>query len=257
MVTYLVLTLGGLLFGAMVYRYDMHEREPWWMLVAAVIAGGITMALAFVLEDFVLRAAVQSDWSYGITTHRFMHAALAGTLEELAKLIVPVLVLLLVRKHFNDPMDGLIYGSLAGLGAALYESGWYLVNDEASRNAALIHRIGTDALRLFMHTIWGGIVGFALGLIVMKKPWRLQLARTVGLVMLIHFAWDFFVGFVKDDQQNNWHRLVATLLLGTSVAWYGLLVVRANKWSRSMHAPQSKQRLVGRIVRALITRRFR
>lgn len=251
MVMYLVLTLGGLLFGAMVYRYDMHEREPWWMLVGAAVAGAITMFLAFELEGVGLRLAANSGLDYG---HRFLHALLAGTLEELAKLAVPVLAILLVRRHFNDPMDGLIYGSLAGLGAALYEGAWYQFND-LSPNAALIHRIGTDAMRMFMHTIWGGIGGFALGLFVMKKPWRMTLLRYVGLVMLLHFSWDFFVGFV--DKQTNWHRLIAVVLLGISVVWYGMLVFRANKWSRSMHAPTSKQKLVGRIVRAVLTRRFR
>ncbi|MFN3165873.1 MAG: PrsW family intramembrane metalloprotease [Phycisphaeraceae bacterium] len=252
MFSYLVLTLGGLLFGAMVYRYDMHEREPWWMLVGAAVAGGLTMALAFKLEGWALRLAANSGMEYG---YRFLHALLAGTLEEAAKLAVPLLVMLLIRKHFNDPMDGLIYGSLAGLGAALYEAGWYQFHDEPTQTAGWFYRAGTDAMRMFMHTIWGGIIGFPLGLAVMNKPWRLVLLRTAGLVMLIHFAWDLFVGFVQE--QGNLEKLIATALLGASVVWYGLLVVRANKWSRSMHAPQSKQRLVGRIVRAIITRRLK
>ena len=50
---YLVLTLGGLLLGAMVYRYDMHEREPWWMLVLAVLLGGVGMFIAFELEGLL------------------------------------------------------------------------------------------------------------------------------------------------------------------------------------------------------------
>ena len=255
MTTYLFLTLGGLLFGAMVYRYDMHEREPWWMLVAATVTGGAMMALAFVLEHLVLRAAIGSEWSYGNMTHRLMHATLAGVFEELGKLAVPVLILLLIRKHFNDPMDGLIYGSFAGLGAALYEAGWYQVNNVPAENPGVYQNFGDAFMRLFIHTIWGGIGGFALGLIVMKKPWRRPLAQTVGIVILIHFAWDFFVGLV--DEQHTFQRLIATGLLGGSVVWYGLLVVRANKWSRAMHAPQSKQRLAGRIVRAILFRRFR
>ena len=252
MFSYLVLTLGGLLLGAMVYRYDMHEREPWWMLVGTALLGGLTMAGAFVLEDLVLRLFANSGIAYG---YLLLHALLAGVFEELAKLAVPVLVLLLMRKHFNDPMDVLIYGSLAGLGAALYEGAWYQFNGHNTQNAELVYRLGTDAMRLFMHTIWGGIGGFALGLIVMKKPWRQALLRCVGPVMLIHFAWDYFIGFVQD--QGHLERLIATALMGTSVIWYGLLVVRANKWSRSMHAPQSKQHLAGRIIRALIKRRMK
>ena len=250
MVSYLVLALGGLLFGAMVYRYDMHEREPWWMLVGAAVAGGVLMWGAFELELLIQGLAGASDRSV-------LKAALAGTIEEAAKLAVPVVILVFMKKHFNDPMDGLIYGSLAGLGAAVFEGAWYQWFVPALEGATIANTHGPNAMRLLMHTLWGGIVGSALGLIVMKKPWRSTLMRRVGLVMLIHFAWDLFIGFIPADQQNNWHRLLAAVLVGTSVAWYGLLVVQANKWSRSMHAPASKQRLVGRIVRMLITRRIR
>jgi len=249
MFSYLILGLGGLLFGAVVYRYDMHERKPWWMLVLAALAGAGMMWGAFELELLVQDLA-------GAGGQSVLKAALAGTLEELAKLAIPVAVLLLLKKHFNDPMDGLIYGSLAGLGAAVFEGAWWQWFAPA-QGGTVISVHGPNAMRLLMHALWGGIVGSALGLVVMKRAWRQTLAKRVGLVMLIHFAWDLFIGFVPADDQNNWHRLAAALLIGASVIWYGLLVVQANKWSRSMHAPTSKKRLVGKIVRMIITRRYR
>jgi RsiW-degrading membrane proteinase PrsW (M82 family) len=246
----LVLALGGLLFGAMVYRYDMHEREPWWMLLGAAFAGALTMWGAFELELLIQDLAGAGDRSV-------LKAALAGTIEELAKLAIPVAVLLLMKKHFNDPMDGLIYGSLAGIGAGVFEGAWWQWFAPAMDGATVVNTHGPNAMRLLMHTLWGGIVGSALGLIVMKKLWRRMLAQRVALIMSIHFAWDQFIGFVPADEQAGWHRLLAALLVGVSIVWYGLLVVQANKWSRSLHAPTSKQRLVGRIVRMLITRKIR
>ena len=249
-----MLLLGGLLFGAMVYRYDMHEREPWWMLLCAVVAGGLLMAGAFLFEDVLEAALIEGGPQLN---YRITKSLMAGTLEELAKLAVPVGVYLLVRKHFNDPMDGLVYGSMAGLGAALYEGLWYTLFVHKPVDASLIQEQGPNAMRLLLHTVWGGIGGFALGLIVMKRPWKKTLAKCVGIVMLIHFTWDVFLGFVAAEDQNNGHRLVAAGLLAASIVWYGVLVVKANKWSRSMHAPTSKQKLVGKIVRAVVFRRFR
>ncbi|MEM1353454.1 MAG: PrsW family glutamic-type intramembrane protease [Planctomycetota bacterium] len=248
---YLLLTLGGLLFGAMVYRYDMHEREPWWMLLLAVAGGALLMAGAFFVEESLLIAAYNHDPG---RDYLLLHALLAGTIEESAKLLVVVAALVLVRRHFNDPMDGLIYGSMAGLGAALFEAVWYQVHDYQTAAAPLAQTAGTNAVRFLMHTIWGGSGGFALGLIVMKRPWRLSLMQSMGCVMALHAGWDYFVGFV--EEQGNLQRLIAAVLLGTSVVWYGGQVVKANKWSREMHAPTSKKRLVGRFVKGLITRRF-
>lgn len=251
MTQYLLLTLGGLLFGAMVYRYDMHEREPWWMLLLCILGGAVAMAGAFGVEYLALVAAYEADPGRDIT---LLHALLAGTAEELGKLLVVVAVFLLARKHFNDPMDGVIYGSMAGLGAGLFEAVWYQLFDPVTAGLGVAHGAGTNALRLLMHTIWGGSGGFALGLIVMKKPWKLVLMQSLGCVMALHAGWDYFVGFV--EEQGNLQRLIAAVLLGSSVVWYGRQVFRANQWSRAMHAPQSKKGLVGKIVKAVITRRF-
>jgi RsiW-degrading membrane proteinase PrsW (M82 family) len=252
MLSYILLTLGGLLFGSVVYRYDMHEREPWWMLALAVAGGAVGMSAAFFLENAVLLAAARSGLPYD---HHLVHALLAGTLEELAKFAVPLAVLLLFRRHFNDPMDGLIYGAMAGLGAALYESVWFMLHDPADPWLAMLHQRAQDAVRLLMHTCWGGVGGFALGLVVMNKPCRAQVAKGLAGVMGLHFCWDLFVGFV--DEQMFVHRLVAALTLGATVVWFGYLTVVANRWSRQMHAPKSKQKLSSRIIRALLTRRFK
>ena len=252
MTSYLFLTLGGMLFGAMIVRYDMHEREPWWMLLLGVLMGAVVMAGAFGLEYALLQAISHSGLHY---PHDFIYALMAGTLEEAAKLAVPLGVLLLVRRHFNDPMDGLIYGSMAGLGAALYEAVWFKLFASANASASLVMQHGPNAVRLLMHTVWAGVAGFSLGLIVMKQPWRKRLAWSLLGVMTLHFAWDLFVAFPQPQRLH--HRLLAALIVGISVIWFGLCVFRANKWSRQMFAPTSKQRLVGKIVRALIFKKFR
>lgn len=252
MLSYILLTLGGLLFGAIVYRYDMHEREPWWMLALAVAGGALAMSVAFFLENAVLLAAARSGLPYD---HHVVHAFLAGTLEEAGKFAIPVAALLIFRKQFNDPMDGLIYGAMAGLGAALYESVWFMFHDPADPWLAMLHQRAQDAVRLLMHTCWGGIGGFALGMVVVKKPCRAPLAKGLAGVMGLHLCWDLFAGFV--DEQTMVHRLFAALTLGATVVWFGYLTVIANRWSRQMHAPQSKQKLTSRIIRAMLTRKFK
>src|SRR5690606_3183208 len=89
----------------------------------------------------------------------------AAVTEELAKLAVVWAIALLWRRQFNDPMDGLIYGSFAGLGCAIEESvglhGW-------PTGAALLPL--QEPIRLLGHLVMGGIGGFAVGL------WRIRFA---------------------------------------------------------------------------------
>lgn len=46
MLLYAMLALCALLIGLLVYRYDLHDREPWQMLLLAVVMGAGGMFLA-------------------------------------------------------------------------------------------------------------------------------------------------------------------------------------------------------------------
>ena len=224
------------------------------MLTGAAVAGGLLMAGALGI-DLAIQALL-IDAGPELSLH-WTKSLTSAPLQTAAKLAVPVAILLLIRKHFTDPMDGLIYGSLAGLGAAFSESIWYSFIATMPEPATLLHAQGPSAIRFMLHTVWGGIAGYALGLVLMKKPYRRQLLQSLGVVLVLQVLWDLFLGYAPDGPETGGQRTVTALVLGASVVWYGLLIVQANKWSRSLHPPTSKQRLVGRIVKMLITRKFR
>lgn len=250
----LVLATGGLLLGAMAYRRDGRSREPWWMLAGAAVAGVLMITVAFGVDRAIQAALIDHGPQLSL---RWVKSLSAAPLQTAAKLAVPVAILLLVRKHFSDPMDGLIYGSLAGLGAAFGESIWYSFIATTPQPPTLLHAQGPNAIRFMLHTLWGGMAGYALGLVVMKKPCRGVLLQNLGVVFALQITWDLFLGFATNRPETGWQRTVTAMVLGFSIVWYGLLTVKANKWSRSLHPPSSKQRLLGRILKTLITRRFR
>lgn len=254
MFSYLVLSLGALLFGAMVYRSDGRAREPWWMLAGAAVAGLFLIGASFGVGHAIQVLFLDNGPELSL---RLTKSLTAGPLQTAAKFAVPLTILLLMRKHFSDPMDGLIYGSLAGLGAAFGESIWYSFIASMPDPATLLHAQGPNAMRFLLHTIWGGTAGYALGLVVMKKPWRGVLLQNLGVVLVLQIFWDLFLGFASDGPETGVQRVVTAVVLGASIIWYGLLTVQANKWSRTMHPPTNKQRLVGRIFKMIITRRIR
>ena len=136
----------------MVYRYDMYEKEPWYMLLLAVGMGmGAALAVGF-LEDAVIGF-------FNVSEHVGGQAAIAAVVEESAKLLIVVLIAVCMRRHFNDPLDGLIYGAFAGLGFAVYESWFYL-----GLSRPVVQQSGAEAVRLVLHLLMGGMGGFGIGL---------------------------------------------------------------------------------------------
>ena len=238
--TYLALLLGVLIVLHLVVRYDMYEREPWWMLLLALAVGAGGMWSAFFLQrELMLQWPVLMQ----VTLY---HAAMAGLFEEFSKLLVVVAVVVLMPKQFNDPMDGLIYGAMAGLGAGAFEAAWFM------RGAVppVAPLIGTAAVRLFMHTVWGGMVGFGLGLIVIRGPWVRVLVGSYVVTAALHAAWDYWVGFERE--QTAWHTLLAAGFLAISTLIFGVMVARAHAWSGRHFDPDRPRRLVGPKLRRLM-----
>jgi hypothetical protein len=103
----LYLTLGScaLVAALLVYRYDLYDREPVALPATAVLLGAGGMALAGRLET-----ATFTRLPGGAVP---LLALIASSLEEALKLVAVALLALLFRRVFNDPMDGIIYGSMA------------------------------------------------------------------------------------------------------------------------------------------------
>jgi RsiW-degrading membrane proteinase PrsW (M82 family) len=150
MIFFVVLACCALLTAGLVYRYDLYEHEPLPLLGVAIAVGAGSMWIAGLAEGWVF-ACWKDVGSLGI-------AAVASGAEELLKLFVVIAVSLLARREFDDPMDGIVYGSMAGLGAALEESVFY------QRMSPALHGFvpAAELVRLWAHVVLGGIVGFPL-----------------------------------------------------------------------------------------------
>ena len=145
MALYVVLGLCALLAALLVYRYDLYEREPWYMIVLAIVLGALGMRLVGAIE-LVSLVLVDSHVAA---------AALAALHEEAARLLMVIAIALVFRSQFNDPMDGIVYGSMVGLGMALEES-FYLLGLLEAPDVLLLP---VELVRLFGHLVMAGIVG--------------------------------------------------------------------------------------------------
>ena len=242
MLLYGTLALCALLAGLLVYRYDMYDREPWYMMVTAIVVGAATMWGLGYLEDWSISflRETASVWS-AVPIHVSL-SLVAATHEELAKLLVVVGFAVLARRHFNDPLDGIIYGSVAGLGMAIQESLQYL-NDWNTTGPLP----ATEVLRLLGHLVMGGITGFGIGMLRMRIPRSVRTLLGCLLVSTaLHFFWDWIsLSAAQSSVMPWWQRLSAIALMLWGCLFYGVLVITGSRWSSEVFSPRRRLSLWG------------
>jgi RsiW-degrading membrane proteinase PrsW (M82 family) len=225
MLVYVTMLACAALMVLFVRRYDLHEKEPWYMLLVAVALGIGVMWVAGRVEDAAF-ARLRLD-----TDDFAAKAALVTLVEESGKLLGVLLIALLFRRHFTDALDGLLYGTLAGLGMAIEESLLYL-SLTPDKNA---QALGAEVVRLFGHSLMGGLLGFAAGLTLRPAPGgprKVALPATcVGVVLVVHFCWDYIA--YRPHVAAAMRGVLMLLMLCLMLVW-GAMAAYAMEMSRRL-----------------------
>ena len=226
MLVYATLFACAALMVLFVRRYDLHGKEPWPMVMLAVAVGIVFMWASGQVEDAALtRLRLEPD-------ELAAKAAMVAGVEGAAKLMAVLLIATGFRRHFNDPLDGLLYGTLAGLGMAVEESLLYL-SLAPDKNALAL---GAEVVRLFGHSLMGGLLGFAVGLVL--RPGRTGAsgrrrvalpATSVAVALVIHFCWDYIA--YRPHVPPAMRGVLMLLMLCLMLVW-GAMVAYAMDLSR-------------------------
>ena len=174
---------------------DRWEPEPKPLLLFAFGWGAVvSIAVTMLLQPhFSLVAGPASGLDY--TT--FAVTVQAPVVEEFAKSLGLLLLLLFARKHFDGPVDGVVFAFTIAAGFAFTENVLYF-----GRAIATSSDPGTDlavvfflrgVMSPFAHAIFTGTTGLIMGLAARRWHNGLSvLAFGVGLVpaMLLHSGWN-------------------------------------------------------------------
>ena len=197
-----------------IYRYDLCAREPWYMVALAVGLGFALMWMAGAAEDLVL--AGLGVGAKGLAPK----AAVVAAIETSARMVMVFTVATLFRPRFTDPLDGLMYGTLGGLGMAIEESLLYLGFAPATP-----HTLGAEVVRLFAHSLMGGLVGFAVGQWVRPNqrpaPRPVLTVGCLAVALLVHFSWDYIA--YQASRAALLRLLPMLLMLSLMLVWGGLV----------------------------------
>jgi len=238
MLLYASLAACALLAALLIYRYDLYDKEPPLLLLLAFALGAAAMWLIGHIEDATL------SLTGTLRREPAVIALVAATHEEAIRLLVVFALALFFRRRFNDPMDGLIYGSIIGLGMAVEESRFFM-NLWRTPEGLLPP---TELVRLCGHLVMGGMTCYGVGLIMtpVTRRWPAIFAATVAASLAIHFLWDFnaFAAHRTGDD-NLIHNLAAAALMFAGLVLYGFLVMKSSGRSRRHFAPTSHRSLWG------------
>jgi protease PrsW len=185
----------------------------WTVCLTALVGGIVGVLVAGVLEFQTLHNSGSLP---------FLDV---GLIEEAAKLVVPVAVLLLVRRR-RRPADGLVIGVAAGAGFAVLETmGYGLVALVRSRgDLTVVNELLVDRALLSpaAHMAWTGLAAAALWWAATGTARGRAIVGFVVVyvsVSMLHAAWDTFDG--------RWAHA------GLALVSFALLVVTAHRLART------------------------
>jgi RsiW-degrading membrane proteinase PrsW (M82 family) len=179
----------------LVIGVDRYEREPLGALAATFLWGAlVAAALAWFINTLFAKLA---GAALGPAAGEVLAAAFsAPVVEETAKGLVLLLLFWLYRREFDDLLDGIVYGSLCGIGFAMTENVLYF------SRSLLESGVGGLALDFVLRDLLGGLsghpaytamTGIGLGLARESRSSAVQLLAPVAgwtLAVAQHAFWN-------------------------------------------------------------------
>jgi RsiW-degrading membrane proteinase PrsW (M82 family) len=178
-----VSVIPGILWVWFFNRQDRQEPEPIPLLAWTFFLGMLSIIPAALLE-MPFRTFLVSPQS---SLLRFINMVLFVGLVEEASKFVAFFVASYHSKHFNQPIDGIIYSVTAALGFASVENLLY------TGAFGLSVAWARSVITFLAHASFSGIVGYYTALEKLKGFHWKYVWRGLGLASLLHGTYNFLI----------------------------------------------------------------
>jgi len=166
---------------------DNNEKEPWRLVMVAVVWGAVIAFNLSVVVEGLYGALINSGLVPG-PGEGLSSAFMAGTIEEGAKGLALLVIFWWMRDEFDGVLDGIVYGAVVGLGFNFMESLEYISSGGAGQFVL------RQMLGIFLgHATYTALIGAGLGVARQLRDRRGRAIVIVcGFLAAIgaHFLWD-------------------------------------------------------------------
>lgn len=175
---------------AYLYYKDRYQPEPLLAVGLAYALGIVSGWLCLHTYDLLDRAGLPVEASSLAGAHRLVVLAyfigIVGLVEELYKLL-PLVLVLMHGRDFDERIDGMIYASCIALGFATFENIFYLPE------LGGLERWGRAVASPLTHTMFSSVWGYAVSSAKLDGRSVLPAAAVgLGLSAVLHGVYDFF-----------------------------------------------------------------
>ena len=210
-----------LLYMALVWWLDRHEKEPLSLAAAAFLWGAIPAILVSLVAEllFDVPLVVLGE---GLAYQVVSSSLIAPVIEEVVKAAALLGLFIFWRHEFDNVLDGIIYGALVGFGFAMTENIFYSVaslgeNGWGGWGTVVFMRTLLFGLN---HSFFTALTGIGFGYArLSRERWKRWLLPVAGLgaAIVFHAIHNLGASLVEAS--------CLTLLFSIVADWGGVLVV--------------------------------
>ena len=216
-------------------RIDRWEPEPFWTKATAFIWGaGLAVVFSSVVNTVFLFSA-EAALADADTAMRFTTVAVAPIVEESAKGLGVLLIVLMRRETIHSVLDGAVYAGFAGAGFAFIENMQYFIAaSQESMTSLTVTFILRGAFSPFVHPMATSITGMALAWALLHAGTalgRLAVSASGWLgAVLLHALWNLLAGLPTSE----WFLAYLMIEVPLFTAWIALLLRLSRLDARSI-----------------------
>ena len=218
-----------LMFSLIMYS-DRKSKEPFTMILVAVLSGIFTICISLLIDKYILRSNFFNNLFSTYNVLNLTRISILALVEEFAKLTA-LYIFISHNKSYDDIYDGFVYSSVIALSFALIETFLYVIKEDSytvMSSLALLRNFTTIPLHITCGIVMGYHMSISKFSRTKEKKYTLLL-KGLLIPMLIHTTYNIFFSIISDTNGTSMYNLLLISLFVLSIYLIGILyIVKTN-----------------------------